>query len=97
DCPVDAAGAAMAREERRVKVNRLVARRVENSLGNYQRDEREDGEVGVQRLEILEGGVVLERFGLAERQARRARPGGQRIRLAGGRIGRCEDVNDLVA
>jgi len=50
----------MAREEGRVKANRLVARCVENSLGNNQGDEREDGQVGVEGFEMLEGGVVLE-------------------------------------
>src|SRR5208282_1348829 len=79
-----------------MKANRLVARRVENPFGNYQRDERQDGEVGVQRFEMLEGGVVLERLWLAERQARRARLPRQRVRLACGRIGRREDVNDLI-
>src|SRR5271163_5014417 len=57
DRPVDAAGAAMAREQGRVKANRLVARRVENPLGDYQGDEGQDGKVGVQRFEMFEGTV----------------------------------------
>src|SRR6266478_4175576 len=80
-----------------MKANRLVTRRVENSLGHYQGDEREDRQIGVQCFEMLEGSVVLERFRLTKWDAHVARFGREWIGFAGRRIGRCEDVNDLVA
>src|SRR5258708_3512480 len=86
----------MPRQQRRMKANRFVARRIKNWLGNYQRHEREDREVCVEGPEMLVGGVALERFRLAEREPKLARFRGERVGLADGRIGRRKDVHDLV-
>src|SRR3984893_1884654 len=87
----------MAPQERRVKANRLVPRRVQDALGHYQRYEGHHQQVRVERAELLEGLVALEGRRLAERYAQPERLCLERVGAAAGRVWRREDVDDLFA
>src|SRR5271168_4182138 len=80
-----------------MKTDRRKARCIKYSLGHNYRDEGQDREVGLERLELLERTRVAKRRWLTKRQAQALRFDFQRIRPSGRRIGRREHVHDLLA
>jgi hypothetical protein len=87
----------MAREQRRMEADGLETRRVQNALGHDDRDESHDGEVSIERANLIELAFAAQGGRLTQRQTEFERFGLERIGAGAGSVGRREDVDDFLA
>src|SRR5215469_372844 len=81
-----------------MEADRPIARQIQDGLGDDNRHEGENGQIGIERLEMLERArLFFERRRLRQRKAQLERFGSERVRPARGWVWRCEHVDDFVA